>query len=213
MQYFIELFLVLIILIFPTFFSSPQTEIIPTHFSIMQILLFSLISLYFFFRVRDNIDYQKKQKKVFSILLSLAVLVFIFFNGFFWQWIGKTKVSTFPSSIDFSKILTQLFGFIVFAFYEETMYRFFIPFGAKKSIEYFTKKKELSKTSLISIEILALLLFALGHLYMGIFALLNALFSGIALRFLVIKTNSIFPGTIVHIIYNLFVYFSIFTKA
>lgn len=80
------------------------------------------------------------------------------------------------------------------AFCEETCYRFaLVDFG--KEIYSFGKKG-------IPWEIIACVIFALGHRYQGFLGILNAFCCGIALRVLVIKTKSIFLAIAVHAAYN-----------
>ena len=140
------------------------------------------------------------------IVFSLITLILLFGNGFLWQWIAKSP----STKLDYSKSifvhLFQIVGMGLYAFYEETMYRNYLQGLISKFLENMVKSPIKEKFRFFVAEILSLLLFAFGHLYMGIFAVLNALIAGIILRFLVIKTKSIFPSSIVHFIYNLTLY-------
>ena len=229
MHYIIELFVILALLIIPPFFSTPVPKLIIPFFSWKDILIFGIIAFYCYIRIKDeknkdtsfnnfksNFEKNNKDKKSFvlkNILLSFFFLGFLFLNGFFWQWISnsQTEKVCFYNSILW--YFFQIFGIFVYAFYEETMYRYFLPFSIGKNLELLTKTENPQKWIFILSEILALLLFSFGHIYMGIFAVLNAFFAGIALRFLIWKSKSVFPSTIIHFIYNLVLYLSMFTKA
>ena len=84
----------------------------------------------------------------------------------------------------------------VSAFYEETLYRQYIP---ETLMEIIPKKGK--ATALVS-EILSVTLFALAHRYMGFVPVINALISGAILRFSYKKTESIYAGFIAHFTYN-----------
>ena len=229
MHYIIELFVILTLLIIPPFFSNQVPKLTIPTFSWKDILIFGTIALYCFIRVKDEktkdypINYFKpnsiknniSKKSIYlkTLLLSFISLGFLFLNGCFWQWISKAPVEkTFFSNSTLWYIF-QIFGILGYAFYEEAMYRYFLPFSIGKNLSIISKSENPPKWIFTLSEIIALLLFSFGHLYMGIFAVLNGFFAGIALRFLVLKTKSVFPSTIIHFIYNLVLYLSMFTKA
>lgn len=98
----------------------------------------------------------------------------------------------------FSAIVFQL---AVISFEEEVLYREFCPlcldaFAAGKDIKF-------RKVYKIIAEIFMLLIFAAGHRYLGLIAVLNAFLCGIVLRVCAFKTDSIYTGSIIHFIYNL----------
>lgn len=224
MQYVVELFVFLLFLIIPPFFSSPTTTNSPLPFSNIELIILFSIALYCFFRSYKTLKNQelcynfsteiKFNKKV---LFSIFVLFFLLINGFFWQFVA----SFFPSNISSNVIETsqivfnpfQIIVFLISAFYEESLYRLFLPYSISKSLLFFTRKEGLTKLEFILTELISVLLFAFGHIYMGIFAVLNGFFAGIVLRFFMLKTKSIFPNVIIHFIYNLVLYLSMFTIA
>ena len=87
--------------------------------------------------------------------------------------------------------------FLVAAFYEETLYRSFVP----EFILYLFDKK----TFRLPLEIICIVLFAFSHKYMGYAAVINAFLGGIALRLCAIKTRGIFTGVMAHFTYNLLI--------
>ena len=229
MQYLIELLIFLTFIIIPPIFTPKLTEISPIEFSLYSVILYGIITLYCFIRVKDlkkatntykhsNTFFSKKHiitkhKFLKNLVLSIFTLIFLFLNGRFWQWISNSPTNKLPNNTSIFWHIFQVFGIFIYAFYEENMYRSFLPLSLEINLEFITKTKNHLKLIFAICEILALLLFSFGHLYMGIFAVLNAFFAGIALRFLVWKTKSVFPSTIIHFIYNLVLYLSMFTKA
>ena len=89
-------------------------------------------------------------------------------------------------------------GFSLFssAFFEECLYRRYLPEAAKKILG---EKKFAARFS----EIAAILLFALAHRWQGPLAVLNALLGGTILRLCALKSKSLVPGIAAHFLYNL----------
>lgn len=84
--------------------------------------------------------------------------------------------------------------FLFSAFYEEAIYRVFLP----ESLIAFLGQK----LYVIS-ECISCFVFAFSHRYNGIFAVINALFGYAILRYCYKKTNNIFASTIAHFLYNI----------
>ena len=167
--------------------------------------------------VTENIFYSQENTKKIStkhlLALSIIILIFLFSNGYLWKIIAGLNQEKIQLQKSVFYQLFQIFGILVYAFYEEAMYRYFLPTSIGKNLSIISKSENSQKWIFTLSEIIALLLFSFGHLYMGIFAVLNGFFAGIALRFLVWKSKSVFPSTIIHFIYNLVLYLSMFTKA
>lgn len=85
----------------------------------------------------------------------------------------------------------------VSAFYEETLYRQYLP---ETLMEIIPRK---GKATAWFSEILCVTMFALAHRYMGFVPVINALVSGAILRFSYKKTGSIYAGFIAHFTYNI----------
>ena len=101
--------------------------------------------------------------------------------------------------------LSAVAALAVGAFYEECLYRAFLPeiplrIMALAKKEVFVKHE---KALTAIVEGSCALLFAFSHRYMGIPAVINALLCGIVLRICYKKTGSIFCGTAAHGCYNL----------
>lgn len=219
MQYFLEFFTILAFFVLPPIFAHSSANII--QFTFLQVLIYGFLGIYCFIRgknlVTENIFYSQENTKKISIkhllALSIIILVFLFLNGYLWKIIARLNQEKIQLQKSVFYQLFQIFGIFVYAFYEETMYRYFLPTSIWKNLSIISKSENPPKWIFALSEIIALLLFSFGHLYMGIFAVLNGFFAGIALRFLVWKTKSVFPSTIIHFIYNLVLYLSMFTKA
>ena len=101
-----------------------------------------------------------------------------------------------------------LIGFACSAFFEEAIFRVFLPDGAKNiaaRAHSFTK----GGTGLpvpaplsAAIEIVVALCFALSHRYLGIPGALNALAAHFFLRRCYVKTSALWTNTAAHFLYN-----------
>jgi len=219
MQYFLEFFTILAFFVLPPIFVHSSANII--QFTFLQVLIYGFLGIYCFIRgknlVTENIFYSQENTKKIStqhlLALSIIILIFLFSNGYLWKIIARLNQEKIQLQKSVFYQFFQIFGILVYAFYEETMYRYFLPTSIGKNLSIISKSGNSPKWIFALSEIIALLLFSFGHLYMGIFAVLNGFFAGIALRFLVWKTKSVFPSTIIHFIYNLVLYLSMFTKA
>lgn len=135
--------------------------------------------------------------------LCLSSVIFESISYFFKIDGGIQKI-LFPSS--FLGWFNFFFGVIFAAFFEEVIYRFYLPrafreiFGKLRIFSKFDAENNLRLSVLC--EGLALLLFGLGHLYLGVLGFLNALLCGSVLRFCMIKTKSLWISFGIHVVYN-----------
>ena len=214
MYYFLELFIILTIFVLPPIFTTESPTVGFVEFNLFHFFIYGFLGIYCFIRSKNfSKDYKTSEnqhilkKEVSKIFVfSLITLILLFGNGFLWQWIAKSPSIKNDYSKSIFVHLFQIVGMGLYAFYEENMYRNYLQGLISRVLENIVKSPINKKSLFFVAELSALLLFAFGHLYMGIFAVLNALFAGIILRFLVIKTKSIFPSSIVHFIYNLTLY-------
>ena len=98
--------------------------------------------------------------------------------------------------------LSLAVNFLAGAFYEEVLYREFVPKTLYALLEGFSSDRGRIAIGII-VESFAVLVFAAAHRYMGFFAVLNALLCAIALRNCYVKTGGAYTGTIVHFLYNM----------
>ena|SRR5574344_595660 len=125
-------------------------------------------------------------------VISSAVELFLHFTGS-----SVHQNVTLPSTA-----LSVVFCIIEFAcssFFEEVLYRFYLP---ESLISLLTKKTHF-RYSRITSETICILLFACAHRYLGIPSVINAAAAGIILRLCYKKSSSVSAGTAAHFAYNL----------
>lgn len=207
---FIQLVIFLIILIsfvLPSviFIPEPASEI---SFPLSVTVYFALsVFLYYFTKnyVLKNQDKEKFNKKAllirntgittltFGIIFSAGMI----FNIIAWFTDVKDPYFTLPSGkIQYFYVI---FAFVLAAFNEEVLYRFYIP----EQIFSLCSARLNEKVSFWISEIISMALFALGHRYRGILAVVNAAIAYAVLRICFKKSKSIVPGTIAHMLYNI----------
>lgn len=148
---------------------------------------------------KNKSDKTRLSKK---ILFTICVFFILNITAFVLQKIGNL----FSQNQIFNIIKPEgvkewtycLINFFFSSFYEEGVYRFFIP----EALLYFTRNCKDKRMVEIDCEILGMILFALGHIYLGILSVINAAIAYFVLRFCFKKTNSLVPGTAAHFLYN-----------
>ncbi|MBP5438495.1 MAG: CPBP family intramembrane metalloprotease [Treponema sp.] len=88
------------------------------------------------------------------------------------------------------------------AFFEEVLYREFFPKTLYTLLDGLSSDK-MKLAVRIFVEASAVVIFAMAHRYMGIFAVANAALCAVALRNCYVKTDSAYTGTAVHFLYNM----------
>ncbi len=129
------------------------------------------------------------------------------FGGLMLVYAGIEALSiVFPSLFLFRKAMStvppatvpQWISFLLLlvggAFYEEALYRVFMP----EAICALLKAPALKYAA----EAGVVIVFALSHRYLGTAAVVNAILCGVILRLCFRRTKSIVPGTAAHILYN-----------
>lgn len=167
------------------------------------------VFFYFFckkFLFSDSTKEKTSIKTPVKILIFFLTLIFLFLCGIFFNFLA-TKFSYTDDFLIIPETKTDFFyiiiNFLFSAFFEEIIYRFYLP----EQVFLFIKLKLNEKFSFIFAEILALLIFAFSHRYRGIFAILNAGFGYAILRFCYKKTDNIFITTAAHFVYNILIFF------
>ena len=149
----------------------------------------------------------EQQKMPFFVYSSCALVCFgslclssVIFETIacFFEVVGGIQKVIFPSS--FLGWSNFFFGVIFAAFFEEVIYRFYLP----RAFREILGKKFSQNNQRLSVlcEGLSLLLFGLGHVYLGVLGFLNALVCGAVLRFCMIKTKSLWISFGIHAVYN-----------
>ena len=222
--FYVLLFLVIAPIVFQ-FFGERQ-EAVVAYYPFVVFLNGGIAFLIYYFALKGRI-FEKpviREKKPFFVYSSSALVSFgilclssVIFESasYFFEIGGGIQKVIFPSS--FLGWINFFFGVIFAAFFEEVIYRFYLPrafreillkrlTGKKKASEKMFDNQRLS----VFCEGLALLLFGLGHIYLGILGFLNALVCGAVLRFCMIKTKSLWIPFGIHAVYNFLSFLIVF---
>lgn len=164
-------------------------------------LITALFMGFIYFIYRDFIVLQEEKKSKFykikctfcSLLYLLMISVIIRFLPLNGKEIA-VKLPANPSAVTFC-----LLNFLFSAFTEEVLYRFYAPEILCNMLE----EKIGKKNALIISEIFVGMMFALGHRYAGIPAVINSILGYAVLRMNIKKTGSLAMNTALHFIYNI----------
>ena len=130
----------------------------------------------------------------FFLLFGILVMISILSTFVLFFTASLSPEQQFVTDFSALTVIWFLTGTIGAAFYEEIMFRAFLPDG----LLYLTDGK-----CRACAEIIPLVLFALGHIYLGPAGVFNALAAGIAFRIFYVKSRSIWINVCVHSAYNL----------
>ena len=206
-----DFFLIILFFAIPPIFSSGQNveqisdqQAFSPAAPLSTLLLRVALSVYILFKMK----FGKKDFKSFSFASTLSILCILLINAMLWNFIAGFFQSSSDDQLE--KIVPEGFwsnfyiwlSLFVSAFYEEILYRKFLP---DETASFDSQQKSLLYR--IIVESLIILIFALGHRYLGVLAVLNAVFAGGVLRFFCVKTGSFLSGFTAHLIYNLIVFF------
>lgn|SRR5574344_2583 len=139
-----------------------------------------------------------------AITFGCLILIFTLFEvlAYFFPTVIKSNVeSVIPNSA--LQWISCVVILSIGAYYEESLYRQFIPDMACLLLESKVTKPRTGKYVRAGIEISTVLLFAFAHRYLGVVGILNALLCGTILRLCTIKTGSIYTSTTIHFLYNI----------
>lgn len=194
-------FAILFLLITPSLLSilSAKDSILFTswEFPYVQLCLFVIALMIFIFYNTNN---ERPKLLRFPILITVGSLLAIA--------LMIKSISVFISPEETEKIalpdsfLTWIYCILNFAFaafYEEVIYRFY--FG--DSLTYLLSLRFNWKYLPLICEVICALVFAFSHLYLGLLAVVNALFGHIILRVCYKKNKCLLPCVIAHFFYNL----------
>ena len=202
--------IVFLFFILPPLFNTkaPSQVFSNWTFPLTQLILF-LLSLILLF-INDSLFFDLKSQKhslsyrlIFPAVFTLCILFGISFliNGLSIIISHNTIQEGITPPSDFKGIFFCGLTFLFSAFFEESIYRFFLPESLKDFFK--TEKNPSPKFIFVIIEVLTALLFAFSHRYAGLFSVINALFAHAALRICWKKTGSIYAGFTAHFIYNI----------
>lgn len=203
----IEFLLVLAFLAVPPVFVSHGTGLSQAGTFNASVLYQLLISVILFFQFLKLKPAEKSKAKIFRFLfhgtITLGILMIIFalmqsiellFSN------EEMKSQNFMPDVDGPlSILFLTLAVVCGAFYEEVLYRQFLP----EFMALITGEKINRKLVFYGTEFLALLLFAFAHRYQGWISVVNSFLCGTVLRLCYKKTSSVLPGAAAHAVYNL----------
>lgn len=163
-------------------------------------LIFGIISLLlcYFFKEKESVKpilYKVILPGTFCFSILFCISLFIKFFSMVIPVNNFSNVDTVVLPQTFVSWIFCILKFVFAAFFEETIYRFYLP---EALLNFFEKKR-----NSIWIEIIVTLLFALAHIYLGVFAVINAVLAHVVLRITFIKSKSIIPGFLAHFFYNI----------
>jgi len=221
-----EFIFVAVFLILPPLINAPEKEILTLDFSKGYSISTYAVFLFSLFIFAERIYTEKKNNKksgfntkkssliektsIGTVCLGAIFIVSAVFQVFalFENKDGfKSQTIIFPEN--FFYFASFFTGTFFAAFSEEVIYRFYLPDALKDGLKFLSFGRlncEKSKALNLFLEFLSVCVFALSHRYLGIFAVLNAFFSGLILRICMIKSKSVLVPFLIHSIYN----FSVF---
>lgn len=199
-----EFLVVFIFLLIPPIFADKGAYLSEEFsFSILAEFFIAVI-LQIQFKIENKCEKKSANEKFILLVNSLKwgaftlgflMLIFAAVHAFCFAF----KISSTQTEIllknpeNFSSWIFLIFTLAAGAFFEESVYRQFVPE---------TLNSLLGKWK-IPVEIFSVLIFALAHRYLGWISVCNAAFCGAVLRICRIKTDSIAPSFAAHFVYNL----------
>ena len=204
-------FSILVAFLLPPIFSQNQNfnSQFEWNFPLNQLLLGVFAFFVFIFEQKNsnNYSFTNNSKKFFTkkniiitaiTFLSLCFIVFFLETIAFFLKSNNPQISGAPLDKKI-KIFFCLLNFIFSAFFEEVIYRLYLP----QQLKRFFSNIQNEKIKKYIPELITIILFALAHKYLGIYAMINAFFACIVLRICYIKTQNIITNTIAHFLYNI----------
>lgn len=207
--------------IIPLIKPVPEIQTISFNLNYMSLIMTCLF-LYIYYRYEFTLT-ERRKLNILTFLINIGKVLFYFgiivlINSILTVISVLFEIETNPIKLPEITFFSAVFGivkFLISAFFEEGLYRLYLPsvliiFSGNFVEKFFCKWSEKKKKYLISIlrwliEILCVYVFALGHRYLGFLAVINAFLSGIILRLIYLKNKSIFFGAFAHFIYNIFI--------
>ena len=224
LQKHIDYFLILVFFVIPPIFTTGTAEYSAAA-PVLALLIHAALCAYIICKIKFSTEKQPfriDRKLILSrAIVTFVALCMLIMNSFAWNAAATVTAATGIFNTESSEIVKivpegaaeiayTVLSLLIAALYEELLYRWFLPEEIKyifSSDSTMSKSKQTAKTLRILFEILIILLFALGHRYLGIWAVLNAFTAGCILRFICVRTDSVISGFIAHFAYNLLLLF------
>ena len=204
----LEFVLILALLVAPPIvfqFFAERPETISTVYPLRTfVLAFFAFTLYYVHRNVYIIRFQKTWTNFRILILSGESLVCFGLLCLIAVTLELIAFAAGKSSVGMKIIMPDnmnlwvnfIAGTICAGFYEEVLYRFYLPEAMRHLVAKFPRIKQIVP------EAVAVMLFALGHIYLGIFGVANALLCGIVLRLCMWRTHSLWYSLVPHVLYN-----------
>lgn len=205
----------------PLFVNAPSVQHIDfTFFSVQNFAHFVIAVFIFLFYKKLVENDEKLSSKILKYSIYFVVIFILLFGISFICNFSAQKFLNSENSLVNSEVFVEIpqgffdfficiFNLLFAAFFEEVIYRFYIPFGIKNLLfrKFFYENQNKSytvfeKSILLFIEIVAMLIFSFSHRYLGIFSVVNAAVAHLVLRFSFIRSKSLIPSTLAHFFYN-----------
>ena len=207
-------FSVFFVFILPCILNNSPADFSVWKFPVIQLLWLISAALICFLETRlqkKKCDILKPNRFAFPLcLLTFAGLLLL--SGILQLAAYKAGNSSINEAIPFpsdkKEIVFCVLTFLFSAFFEELIFRFYLPAAFKGILE----KIHTGEKFYLAAEIFTAVVFALCHRYMGFFSVINALFAHFLLRFCFKKSGSIFCSALTHFIYNITVLVFLFCQ-
>lgn len=205
----------------PLFVNAPSVQHIDfTLFSVQNLSHFVIaVFIFVFYKKSVENDAQISTKILKYLIYFFVIFILLFGSSFICNFSAQKFLNSENSFVNsqvfvenpqgFFDFLICIFNLLFAAFFEEVIYRFYIPFGIKNFLfrKVFDENQSKSytifeKSILLFIEIVAMLIFSFSHRYLGIFSVVNAAVAHLVLRFSFIRSKSLIPSTLAHFFYN-----------
>lgn len=205
----------------PLFVNAPSVQHIDfTLFSVQNFSHFVIaVFIFVFYKKLVENDEQISTKILKYLIYFVVIFILLFGISFICNFSAQKLLNSENSFVNsqvfveipqgFFDFLICIFNLLFAAFFEEVIYRFYIPFGIKNFLfrKVFDENQSKSytifeKSILLFIEIVTMLIFSFSHKYLGIFSVVNAAVAHLVLRFSFIRSKSLIPSTLAHFFYN-----------
>ena len=205
----------------PLFVNAPSVQHIDfTLFSVQNLSHFVIaVFIFLFYKKLVENDEQISTKILKYLIYFVVIFILLFGISFICNFSAQKLLNSENSFVNsqvfveipqgFFDFLICIFNLLFAAFFEEVIYRFYIPFGIKNFLfrKVFDENQSKSytifeKSILLFIEIVTMLIFSFSHKYLGIFSVVNAAVAHLVLRFSFIRSKSLIPSTLAHFFYN-----------
>ena len=219
----LEYCIIIVVFVLPPIFSHAGSDFsgkknIPAFLPLGALTVYAAAAVFLYLRTQRRskifgISEAFSFKRILSLVYKMVVCYCaLIASALFWNYIakitGKTELPPFmfPQSVDKRRLLFA--SAFVLASDEEMLFRFFLPergLAIVKSIAAAYKKTE-QPVAVIVAELIPIVLFALAHRYLGLYAVCNALCAAVILRFALYKKMHIAVLCTVHSAYNITIF-------